>query len=108
MSKSREDFEVWFKTTKAYLMLKEANYFKEDLFKFIEPRCAYLHIFVDISFMTWQEQQKKLDAVQAVVADLQEELKDFVETDLYDKGYKRATKAIKHDLEKALQGDTNA
>lgn len=60
------------------------------------------------AWYAWQEQQKKIDAVQAVVANLQEELKGFTEVDLYDKGYRRATQSIKCELEKALQGDTNA
>ena len=55
------DFEKWFKTTSAYRMLESMNYYKMDLFHWIEARGEYRHTSVQIAFMTWVEQQAKID-----------------------------------------------
>ena len=55
------DFEKWFKTTSAYRMLESMNYYKMDLFHWIEARGEYRHTSVQIAFMTWVEQQSKID-----------------------------------------------
>ena len=58
------DFEKWFKTTSAYRMLESINYYKLDLFHWIEARGEYRHTSVQIAFMTWVEQQAKIDELQ--------------------------------------------
>ena len=58
------DFEKWFKTTSAYRMLESTNYYKMDLFHWIEARGEYRHTSVQIAFMTWVEQQAKIDELQ--------------------------------------------
>ena len=58
------DFEKWFKTTSAYRMLESMNYYKMDLFHWIEARGEYRHTSVQIAFMTWVEQQAKIDELQ--------------------------------------------
>lgn len=60
----RSDFEKWFKTTEAYNLLEEMNYFKIDLFTFKEHRSQYQHAAVQIAYMTWQHQQAKVDELQ--------------------------------------------
>lgn len=61
MDKCREAFEKWFKTTKAYQMLKEMNYFNMDLFHFVDGRNEYRHTSVQIAFLTWQSRQAEVD-----------------------------------------------
>ena len=73
------EFEEWFKTTSAYRMLESMNYYKMDLFHWIEARGEYRHTSVQIAFMTWVEQQAKIDELQARI-------------DIYEKH----VKAIKH------------
>ena len=58
------EFEKWFKTTSAYRMLESMNYYKMDLFHWIEARGEYRHTSVQIAFMTWVEQQAKIDELQ--------------------------------------------
>ena len=58
------DFEKWFKTTSAYRMLESMNYYKMDLFHWIEARGEYRHTSVQIAFMTWVKQQAKIDELQ--------------------------------------------
>ena len=57
-------FEQWFKTTSAYRMLESMNYYKMDLFHWVEARGEYRHTSVQIAFMTWVEQQAKIDELQ--------------------------------------------
>ncbi|RSZ25725.1 hypothetical protein [Acinetobacter bereziniae] len=61
MDKCREAFETWFRTTKAYQMLEEQNYFKMDIFHFVDGRNEYRHTSVQIAFMTWLSRQAELD-----------------------------------------------
>ena len=61
------EFEEWFKTTSAYRMLESMNYYKMDLFHWIEVRGEYRHTSVQIAFMIWVEQQAKIDEVQRVI-----------------------------------------
>jgi len=75
MDKCREAFEAWFRTTKAYQMLEEMNYFKVDLFKFIEaPRNEYSHSSVQVAFTTWQSRQAEVDQLQEELAKLKDRL----------------------------------
>lgn len=60
----RKQFEEWFKTTNAYKLLEEMNYFKIDLFIFKEHRSQYQHTTVQIAYMTWQHQQAKVEELQ--------------------------------------------
>lgn len=60
----RKQFEEWFKTTDAYKLLEEMNYFKIDLFIFKEHRSQYQHTTVQIAYMTWQHQQAKVEELQ--------------------------------------------
>lgn len=59
------DFEKWFKTTEAYKMLEEQNYFKMDLFLFVEARNQYRHSGVQVAYLTWQHQQVIIDNLKA-------------------------------------------
>lgn len=60
----RSEFENWFKTTEAYKLIEEMNYFKIDLFTFKEHRSQYQHSAVQIAYMTYQHQQSKVDELQ--------------------------------------------
>ena len=60
----RSEFENWFKTTEAYKLIEEMNYFKVDLFTFKEHRSQYQHSAVQIAYMTYQHQQSKVDELQ--------------------------------------------
>ena len=72
------DFEKWFKTTSAYRMLESMNYYKMDLFHWVEARGEYRHTSVQIAFMTWAEQQAKIDQLKAELALCREENKGLV------------------------------
>jgi len=61
------EFEKWFKTTEAYKMLEEQNYFKMDLFFFVGARNQYRHSGVQVAYLIWQHQQAKIDEVQRVI-----------------------------------------
>ncbi|MDN4019651.1 hypothetical protein QX205_06035 [Acinetobacter pittii] len=63
----RKQFEEWFKTTDAYKLLEEMNYFKIDLFIFKEHRSQYQHTTVQIAYMTWQHHQAKVDELKATI-----------------------------------------
>lgn len=67
----REQFELWFKTTKANELLEEMNYFKKDLFHFVDARNAYRHSSVQIAFMTWKARQAEVDAKDARIKELE-------------------------------------
>ncbi|HFE8664599.1 TPA: hypothetical protein ACGAPI_000062 [Acinetobacter baumannii] len=66
----RKQFEEWFKTTDAYKLLEEMNYFKIDLFIFKEHRSQYQHTTVQIAYMTWQHQQAKVEELQKRVDEI--------------------------------------
>lgn len=72
MDKCREAFEDWFRTTKAYQMLEEQNYFKMDLFHFVDGRNEYRHTSVQIAFMTWQSQQAEINQLQSQINEMAE------------------------------------
>jgi|SRR5690606_12217813 len=59
------DFEKWFKTTEAYKMLEEQNYFKMDLFFFVGARNQYRHSGVQVAYLTWQHQQAIIDDLRS-------------------------------------------
>ena len=63
-SSMRSEFENWFKTTEAYKLIEEMNYFKVDLFKFKDHKSQYQHSAVQIAYMTYQHQQSKVDELQ--------------------------------------------
>ncbi|MRT37120.1 hypothetical protein GJV03_08100 [Acinetobacter sp. RIT698] len=86
MNKCREAFEDWFKTTIAYQMLEEQNYFKMDLFHFVDGRYEYRHTSVQIAFMTWQSRQSEFDAMtEALLNQTQLLAKQKVEVEEKDK-----------------------
>ena len=68
----REQFELWFKTTKACESLEEMNYFKMDLFHFIDERNEYRHSSVQIAFMTWQARQAEINQLQNQINEMAE------------------------------------
>lgn len=59
------EFEKWFKTTEAYKMLEEQNYFKMDLFLFVEARNQYRHSGVQVAYLAWQHQQAIIENLKA-------------------------------------------
>ena len=63
----RSEFENWFKTSRSYLALKEANYYDLNLFEFNESYKRYVHSGIQIAFETWQHQQSKVDELQKQV-----------------------------------------
>ncbi|MBJ8470339.1 hypothetical protein [Acinetobacter pittii] len=75
----RKQFEEWFKTTDAYKLLEEMNYFKIDLFIFKEHRSQYQHTTVQIAYMTWQHQQAKVEELQKRVEAISEVLEELQE-----------------------------
>lgn len=60
----RSEFENWFKTSRSYLALKEANYYDLNLFEFNESYKRYVHSGIQIAFETWQRQQSKVDELE--------------------------------------------
>lgn len=77
----RKQFEEWFKTTDAYKLLEEMNYFKIDLFIFKEHRSQYQHTTVQIAYMTWQHQQAKVEELQTHAQEIHKrEIKLFEKT----------------------------
>lgn len=72
MDKCREAFETWFRTTKAYQMLEDQNYFKMDIFHFVDGRNEYRHTFVQIAFMTWQSRQAEINQLQSQINEMAE------------------------------------
>lgn len=63
------EFEKWFKTTGAYKMLEEQNYFKLDLFFFVPGRNQYRHSSVQVAFMTWTARQSEIDQLKKQLSD---------------------------------------
>lgn len=63
----KSEFEKWFKTTEAYKLIEEMNYFKVDLFTFKEHRSQYQHSAVQIAYMTYQHQQSKVDELKSTI-----------------------------------------
>lgn len=59
------EFEKWFKTTEAYKMMEEQNYFKMNLFFFVTARNQYSHSGVQVAYLTWQHQQAEIDQLKA-------------------------------------------
>lgn len=72
----RSEFENWFKTTEAYKLIEEMNYFKVDLFTYKEHRSQYQHSAVQIAYITYQHQQSKIDALTLQVAEMKSRLND--------------------------------
>lgn len=60
----RSEFEKWFKTSRSYLILKEANYYDLDLFEFNKSYNRYVHSGVQIAFETWEHRQTEVDELQ--------------------------------------------
>ncbi|MHA3104170.1 hypothetical protein [Acinetobacter sp. ANC 3791] len=94
-------FEEWFQLQSFYLNLRFIH--GERLFIF-DAQDGYVVQAVQIAWMTWQEQQKQIDAVQSVFAEWEESMSDFKEMDLYDKGYRVAMNGILEELRQALKG----
>lgn len=74
----KSEFEKWFKTSRSYLALKEANYYDLDLFEFNESYKRYVHSGIQIAFETWQHQQAKVDELnQELEAQREETIKGY-------------------------------
>ncbi|MEG2273648.1 MAG: hypothetical protein RSC05_15390 [Acinetobacter sp.] len=93
----KSEFEKWFKTTEAYKLIEEMNYFKVDLFTFKEHRSQYQHSAVQIAYMTYQHQQSKVDELQKRVDAAQKLIDDwnFGGVHIFD---------LLDELEQALKG----
>lgn len=94
MDKCREAFEKWFKTTESYDFLKQMNYFNIDLFTFNKDRNQYQHSAVQIAYMTWQEQQKRIDELN----------QQNEKCRLDHAAYKKGVKNIIHEKLKQIEG----
>lgn len=110
----RKQFEEWFKTTDAYKLLEEMNYFKIDLFIFKEHRSQYQHTTVQIAYMTWQHQQAKVEELQKLVDVALKKLdkrrdelwsKWKEQADMQDQGAANAFEEAYWILEQALKGE---
>ena len=97
----KSKFEEWFQLQSFYLNLRFIH--GERLFIF-DVQDGYVVQAVQIAWMTWQEQQKRIDAIQSVFAEWDESMSDFKEIDLYDKGYRVAMNGILEELRQALKG----
>lgn len=110
----RKQFEKWFKTTDAYKLLEEQNYFKVDLLTFKEHRNKYQHTSVQIAYMTWQHQQAKVEELQKLVDVALNKLdkrrdelwsKWKEQADMQDQGAANAFEEAYWILEQALKGE---
>lgn len=70
-----DDFEKWFKTTEAYKLLEDQNYFKMDLFFFVAARNQYRHSGVQIAYLTWQLKQTEIDQLKEAL-EIKEQLNE--------------------------------
>lgn len=105
MDKCREAFEQWFKTTKAYQMLKEMNYFNMDLFHFVDARNEYRHSSVQIAFMTWQSRQAEVDRLNDVLDERTKEWLEAIELGTY---FQDAAKPLKDEVDEKDKRITRA
>ena len=86
-------FEQWFKTTSAYRMLESMNYYKMDLFHWVEARGEYRHTSVQIAFMTWAEQQAKIDQLNSVLNERTKEWLQAIDCGIYFENVAKPLKA---------------
>jgi len=91
----RSEFEKWFKTSRSYLILKEANYFNLDLFEFNESYKRYVHNGIQIAFEAWQHQQFKVDELQVKLNGAEERASTCLE-------YKDKYRAERDELQKRV------
>lgn len=77
MSNIKSEFEKWFKTSRSYLILKEANYYDLDLFEFNVNYKRYVHSGVQIAFETWQNHQTEVDELQKRVDAVKQLIEDY-------------------------------
>ena len=103
------DFEDIAHKTVAELfdMLKEKQYTVDALSEINNEKdseIANLKTQLNNMEACYIEKKKQVEAVEQVLCELKESLKDFQEMDLYDKGYRVTTEYIIADLEKALRG----
>ncbi|MCU4320663.1 hypothetical protein KTH44_16220 [Acinetobacter bereziniae] len=83
MHEIRKAFEQWFKTTNAYRMLESMNYFKMDLFEFIDaPRNEYRHPLVQVAFTTWQYRQGEIDNLEIKMSSQNQALHNVIEMEV--------------------------
>lgn len=101
----RSEFENWFKTTEAYKLIEEMNYFKIDLFTFKEHRSQYQHSAVQIAYMTYQHQQSKIDELQKRVDAVKQLIEDYRDPPTEDKTFQHALSIVADELEQALKGE---
>lgn len=122
----RSEFENWFKTTEAYKLIEEMNYFKIDLFTFKEHRSQYQHSAVQIAYMTYQHQQSKIDEltkqrdsfIKAYEIEMNESvelqkrldavkqlIEEYRDPPTEDKTFQHALSIVAYELEQALKGD---
>ena len=102
------DFEKWFKTTEAYKMLEEQNYFKMDLFFFVGARNQYRHSGVQVAYLTWQHQQAIIDSLKTQLNNMEQcyiqakkELEDVIF--LKDEHRKRRCQLARELTQKSLR-----
>lgn len=88
------DFEKWFKTTEAYKMLEEQNYFKMDLFFFVGARNQYRHSGVQVAYLTWQHQQAIIDQLNSVLDERTKEWLQAIELGAY---FENVAKPLKEE-----------
>lgn len=98
MGELRQKFEAWFKTTTAYRMLESMNYYKMDLFHFVGERNEYRHTSVQMVFMTWVEQQSKIEQLKKEKQQALNLINNWWHSDVDQK-------LFIEDLEKALRGE---
>lgn len=124
----RSEFENWFKTTEAYKLIEEMNYFKVDLFTYKEHRSQYQHSVVQIAYMTYQHQQSKVDEltkqrdsfIKAYEIEMDESvelqkrvdavrtlIEEYRDPPTEDKTFQHALSIVAYELEQALKGGSD-
>lgn len=97
------DFEKWFKTTEAYKMLEEQNYFKMDLFFFVGARNQYRHSGVQVVYLTWQHQQAIIDDLRSQLNNMEacyiEKKKQVEDQQKRIDKYKKLTTSIRNEFD---------
>ena len=96
------EFEKWFKTTEAYKMMEEQNYFKMNLFFFVTARNQYSHSGVQVAYLTWQHQQAEIDRLSSVLDERTKEWLQAIECGTYFENVAKPLKAENDSLKTQL------
>ena len=96
------EFEKWFKTTEAYKMMEEQNYFKMNLFFFVTARNQYSHSGVQVAYLTWQHQQAEIDRLSSVLDERTKEWLQAIECGTYFENVAKPLKAENDNLKTQL------